>query len=58
MLEAQNDGTAVTYSWDMGTTNPIFNLVGKLSCVRAMIEKNHNAVIASGYHCVEACVEG
>ena len=57
VLEAQNDGTAVTYYWDVGTTNPIFNILGKLSFVRAMMEKNHNEVMASGHHGLESWLE-
>lgn len=58
VLEAQNDGTVVTCYWDVGTTNPVFNLLGKLPFVRAMMEKNHNEVMARGDHGLEARLEG
>jgi hypothetical protein len=49
VLEQQDDGTAVTIYWDVATSNPIFNLLGKLPFVRAMIERNHDYVMDDGF---------
>ena len=57
VLEQRDDGTAVTYYWDVATTNPVFNLLGKLSFVRAMIEKNHDYVMDEGYRALKQRVE-
>jgi hypothetical protein len=58
VLEPRNNGTAATYYWDVGTTNPIFNLAGKLPFVRKMIEKNHNEVMKSAHQGLKNMVEG
>ena len=49
VLEQQDDGTAVTIYWDVATSNPVFNLLGKLPFVKAMIEKNHDYVMDDGF---------
>jgi hypothetical protein len=49
VLEQQDDGTVVTIYWDVATSNPVFNLLGKLPFVRAMIEKNHDYVMEDGF---------
>jgi uncharacterized protein YndB with AHSA1/START domain len=49
VLEQRDDGTVVTIYWDVATSNPIFNLLGKLPFVRAMIEKNHDYVMDDGF---------
>ena len=48
-LEQQDDGTVVTFYWDVATSNPVFNLLGKLPYVKAMIEKNHDYVMDDGF---------
>jgi uncharacterized protein YndB with AHSA1/START domain len=57
VLERRDDGTAVTYTWDVGTANPVFNVLGKLSFVRAMIEKNHDFVMDEGFRGLKQRVE-
>ena len=57
VLESQESGTAVTYYWDVGTTNLIFNLLAKLPFVRAMMEKNHDDVMANGYQALKSRLE-
>ncbi len=58
VLEPRDDGTAVTYYWDVGTSNPLFSLLGKLSFVRAMLEKNHGYVMDEGERGLKQRVEG
>jgi uncharacterized protein YndB with AHSA1/START domain len=57
VLEERDDGTAVTYYWDVATSNPVFNLLGKLPFVRAMVEKNHDHVMDDGYRGLKRRVE-
>ena len=57
-LEARDDGTASTFYWDVGTTNRVLNLLGKLPFLRKMLEKNHDDVMAKGYEIVRARIEG
>ena len=57
VLERRDDGTAVTYNWDVGTSNLVFNLLGKLPFVRAMIEKNHDYVMDEGFRGLKQRVE-
>ena len=49
VLEQQDDGTVVTIYWDVATSNPVFNFLGRLPFVRAMIEKNHDYVMDDGF---------
>jgi len=49
ILEPQDQGTVVTYSWDVGLSNPLLNFLGKLSLTRALLEKNHDSVMDEGY---------
>jgi Polyketide cyclase / dehydrase and lipid transport len=39
--------TLATYFWDVGTTNPILNLVAPLA--RGLLARNHEQVMANGY---------
>ena len=39
--------TLATYFWDVGTTNPILNLVAPLA--RGLLARNHERVMAKGY---------
>ena len=57
ILDPQDQGTAVTYSWDVGLSNPLLNLLGKLSFTRALLEKNHDYVMDEGYCGLKARVE-
>jgi uncharacterized protein YndB with AHSA1/START domain len=58
VLESKDDGTASTFYWDVGTTNRILNLLGKLPFLRKMLEKNHDDVMAKGYKVVKSKIEG
>jgi uncharacterized protein YndB with AHSA1/START domain len=57
VLEPRDHGTAVTYNWDVGLSNPLLNLLGKLSFTRAMLEKNHDYVMDEGYRGLKKRVE-
>lgn len=57
ILEQQDDGTVVTIYWDVATANPVFNLLGKLPFVKAMIEKNHSYVMDDGFRGLEQRLE-
>ena len=57
-LESKDGGTESVFYWDVGTTKPILNLVGRLPFVRAMLEKNHDDVMAKGYKVVKSRIEG
>lgn len=49
VLEPFNGGTTVTYRWDVGLSNPLLNVLGRVSFARALMEKNHDAVMDEGY---------
>lgn len=57
VLEPRGDGTAVTFYWDVGTSNAVFNLLAKLPFVRRIMEKNHGVVMDDGYRGLRARVE-
>jgi hypothetical protein len=57
MLAPRDKGTAVTYNWDVGTTNPILNLAGKLPFVRKLLEKNHDEVMENAFLSLKDIVE-
>ncbi len=58
LLKSHADGTALTFYWDVGMTNPFFNLLGKLPFIKAVMEKSHNVVMASGYQVLKSNLEG
>ncbi|MDH3645043.1 MAG: SRPBCC family protein [Gammaproteobacteria bacterium] len=45
-----NDGvhTEVEFDWNVGTTNWLFNLLGRLGFIKKMIRNNHAFVMAQG----------
>jgi Polyketide cyclase / dehydrase and lipid transport len=45
--ERSSRDVVATYFWDVGTANPILNLVAPLA--RGLLAKNHEQVMASGY---------
>lgn len=49
ILLPRDGGTDVTYYWDVSTTNPILNLLSKLSFVKALMAQNHDYVMDQGY---------
>lgn len=46
-IERAPKDTLATYFWDVGTTNPLLNLVAPLA--RGLLAKNHEQVMANGY---------
>ncbi len=58
ILDSQDQGIAVTYSWDVGLSNPLLNFLGKLPFVRALLEKNHDSVMYEGYRGLKKRIEG
>ena len=57
LLESHNQGTAVTYYWDVGVTNPIFNLLISLPFVKSITESNHNATMDKAFHALKSRLE-
>lgn len=57
ILEPQDQGTAVTYLWDVGLPHPLLNFLGKLSFTRALLEKNHDSVMDEGYRGLKGRIE-
>lgn len=59
VLEPQEGGTAtvVTYYWDVGTTNQLFNLASRLSFVRAIMEKNHGRIMSHAERGLKSILE-
>jgi uncharacterized protein YndB with AHSA1/START domain len=57
VLESRNPGTAVTYYWDVGVTNPIFNLLIRLPFVKAITESNHNATMDRAFQALKSRLE-
>lgn len=50
VLEQKENGTLVTYYWDVSATNAILNSLGGLSFARKQMEQNHDYVMDLGYH--------
>ena len=57
VLERQGKGTASTFHWDVGTTKPMFNMLARIPFLKAILEKNHNYVMAKGYEVVKSKLE-
>lgn len=53
-LEAKEDVTAVTYYWDVGTSNRLLNLLSRFKFVKTMVEDNHDYVMEQGYQSLTA----
>lgn len=49
VLTPSNDGTDVTFYWQVAMQNPVFNFLAKLGPFKAIMEKNHNWVMAKIY---------
>jgi len=49
VLAPSNDGTDVTFHWHVAMQNPVFNFLAKLAPFKALMEKNHNWVMAKTY---------
>lgn len=57
LLERQGEGTACKFHWDVETTKPIFNLLARIPFFKAILEKNHNYVMAKGYEVIKSKLE-
>lgn len=57
VLESQEDGTLVKYYWDVGTTSRLFNLLGKISFIKRMLESNHDRVMDEAYRSLKMRLE-
>lgn len=57
-LEPKDNGALSTFCWDVGTSNPVLNLLAKIPFAKAVLEKNHDDVMAKGYEVVRARIEG
>lgn len=45
VLEETDEGTVIKYWWDVGMTNPFFNLISKIGFIKRAMERNHNRVM-------------
>jgi uncharacterized protein YndB with AHSA1/START domain len=48
-LTSRADGTDVTYRWEVALAKPGFGPVSRLPGVRALLERNHDRVMAEGH---------
>ena len=53
-LESKDNGTQSIFHWDVGTTNPVLNIIARIPFVKSMLEKNHDDVMAKGYEVINA----
>ena len=58
VLEPGEGGTESTFYWDVGTTNPVLNLLARVPFVKKMLVKNHDDVMSAGYEVVKSRIEG
>lgn len=56
-LEPKDNGALSTFYWDVGTSNPVLNLLAKIPFVKPLLEKSHDDVMAKGYEVVRARIE-
>lgn len=56
-LAEKEDGTAVTYVWEVGVSNPFFNLLTRLPFVKALTERNHNLTMARAEKALKELIE-
>ena len=54
VLESKDNGTQSIFYWDVGTTNPVLNIIAKFPFVKSMLEKNHDDVMTKGYDVINA----
>lgn len=57
ILESQGNGTQSMFYWDVGTRNPILNILAKIPFVKPILEKSHDDVMAKGYEVVKTRIE-
>ena len=58
VLESRDGGTAVTFYWDVGMSNPLFNLISKIPAVKDVMSQNHDGVMEDLYRLTRAKLEG
>ena len=58
VLQCRDGGTQSTFYWDVGTSNPILNLLAKVPFVKPLLEKSHDHVMTKAYEVVRARIEG
>lgn len=58
ILEPRDGGTAVTFYWDVGMSNPFFNLLSKIPAVKDAMSQNHDEVMQEIYRATRAKLEG
>lgn len=58
ILESRNGGTAVTFYWDVGMSNPFFNLISKIPAVKDAMSENHDGVMEELYRSTRDKLEG
>ncbi len=57
VLKERDGGTEATFYWEVGMSNPIFNLLSKVSFVKSAMAENHDQVMAEDYNRTRARVE-
>jgi len=57
-LAPKDNGALSTFYWDVGTSNPILNLLAKIPFAKPILEKSHDDVMAKGHRVVKARIEG
>lgn len=56
-LAAKENGTAVTYYWDVSASNPLFDLFMKLPFARRLSERNHDKTMERAFQSLKARVQ-
>lgn len=58
VLEPRDGGTAATFYWDVGMSNPLLNFVSKIPFVKDAMTQNHDQVMEEDYQRTRAKLEG
>ena len=58
VLESREGGTAATFYWDVGMSNPLLNLLSKIPVARDAMVQNHDEVMEGDYRAIRAKLEG
>ncbi len=48
-LAIEGNGTAVSYTWDVGLTRPVLGALSRLPFARAALSRNHDIVMSEGF---------
>lgn len=57
VLEERDGGTAATFYWDVGMSNPALNLLSKVPFVKDAMVQNHDQVMEEDYRTTRARLE-